>query len=185
MYWLNTTEDGQEKIYAEAAEYGIICKVQDLETIVKGIDKYLKKTKVRSAGLNKRFGESHWQCGTRVESWSEWLMVAGCSRSGCLTDEQGALWHFELMPNRHYHIDHDENDAVTEVYAFPERKDLAYIIILIKHRLFYEQDGEIVYVDGADNHQKREVFFQGLLDSIGFPLETLHVYDKEEERIFR
>lgn len=34
----------REKVYGEAAEYGIVCKIQDLKTIVERIDRYLKKT---------------------------------------------------------------------------------------------------------------------------------------------
>lgn len=186
MYWnQGNVTDKENKLYAEAAEYGIVCKVQDLKLIVERLDKYLKKTKVRGAGLVKRFGVSHGQFGTRVESWSEWRMEAGASRSGCLTDEQGLFWHFALNPNRHYHIDRDKGDVARETYAFPERKDLVYNIILIKHRWFYEHNGKKVYVDSDDVRQKRELFFQGLLECIGFPLEVLHIYDKDEERIFR
>lgn len=186
MYWSqNNLKDEEDKLYADVVEYGIVCKVQDLKLIVERLDKYLKKTKVRGAGLSKRFGTSHWQYGTSVESFSEWMMDAGATKSGCLSDEQGLFWHFELIPNRHYHIDHRKHEVAREVYAFPERKDLVYNMILIKHRWFYERNGKKVYADSDDSRQKRTLFFQGLLDCIPFPLEVLHVYDKDEERIFR
>lgn len=187
MYWLSSKEGG--RLYADAAEYGIVCGVQDLGVIVERLDKYIKKTKVRGAGLSKRFGVSHYQRGTGVESWLEWIMDAGAVKTGALTAEQGKLWHFELCPNRRFHIarrghDHDQ-DEVREVYAFPERKDLAYIVILIKDQWFCERQGKQIRLDSEDDLRARERFFQGLLDCIGFPLEPLHVYDKDEERVFR
>lgn len=175
----------EEIIYDEVVEYGIACNIWDLKLIVERLDKYLKKMKVRSGGLIKKFGESHFEYGTGVECCSEWLMTAGHNKVGSLTKAQGYLWHFELAPNRHYHIDHRNGGGVQEVFAFPKRQDLYYTIILFKRRWFYECQGEKIYVDSDESRQAREVFFQGLLDCIGFPLEVLHVYDKMEERIFR
>ena len=56
MYWIGNGTGVREKVYTDAVDYGLLCRRQDLETVVKGLDKYLKKTKVRGAGLCKRFG---------------------------------------------------------------------------------------------------------------------------------
>ena len=55
MFWNLRIRAGEDerKVYAEADEYGIICKAQDLQGIAERLDKYIKKTKVRGAGLAK------------------------------------------------------------------------------------------------------------------------------------
>lgn len=58
MFWklrIKPDED-ERKVYAEAKEYGIICKPQDLQGIAERLDKYMKKTKVRGAGLTNILG---------------------------------------------------------------------------------------------------------------------------------
>lgn len=41
-----------------------------------------------------------------------------------------------------------------------------------------------VYADREETRKKREAFFQGLFDCIGFPVETLYTYPKEAMSIF-
>ena len=71
-----------------------------------------------------------------------------------------------------------------EVYEFPERKEIFYYFILVKYYWYYEENGAIVYTDSDEARSKREEFFQGLLDSIGFPVEPLYTYPKDSQGIF-
>ena len=80
----------REKVYSQAAEFGVVCKVQDLEAVVAGLDKFLKKTKVRSQGLCKRFGLTYGIPGSRERQWSEWKRPRGLNLSG------------QKRPGRHY-----------------------------------------------------------------------------------
>lgn len=181
MYWDWDHErpEIKERVYDDAAEYGICCDIQDLNQIVSGLNKYLKKTKVRGAGLDVRFGaSSSGGPGISDTCWREWEMGMGASKKNVLTAEQGLLWHFALAPNRHFHISAD--GAAEEVYAFPDRWEFAYIVSLYKRNCYYFRDGQLIDADSEDVRRKRETFFQGLLDSIGFPLEVLYVYDKDE-----
>lgn len=128
--WAPRNPSVREKVYGEAAEYGIVCKIQDLKAVVEGIDRYLKKTRVRGQGLCKRFGYTVGIPETRETQWTEWIMDAGALKNNVLTAEQGLFWYFDLQPNRHFRI--DENGTAREVYIFPERRELAYIIFLDK-----------------------------------------------------
>lgn len=181
MYWDwdHNNLDIKERVYSESAEYGVQCRVQDLQEIVNELNKYMKKTKVRSAGLNMRFGVlNHGGPGIVDSCWKEWLLDMGASKKNALTADQGLFWYFALKPNRHFHIDADGKSR--EVFFFPDRVELPYIVSLYKHNYFYLRDGQIIDTDNEDIRLKRENFFQGLLNSIGFPLEVLHVYDKDE-----
>ena len=182
MFWNLRIRAGEDerKVYAEADEYGIICKAQDLQGIAERLDKYIKKTKVRGAGLAKYIGRSH-LLQHNDENWYEWSMGLSCSKEGRLSNEQGRLWYFELMPNRHYHL---EGDTAEEVYEFPERKDIPYYFILVKYYWYYEENGEVVFTDSDEARNKREAFFQGLFDCIGFPVEALYTYPKDSDTIF-
>ena len=181
MFWKLRMHPGEEerKVYAEAEEYGIICNVQELQGIAERVDKYIKKTKVRGAGLNKYIGRSHLVNGG--ENWYEWSIGISYSKEGCLSNEQGRLWYFELMPNRHYHI---EQNISERVYEFPERKDVLYYFILVKYYWYYEENGRMVCADSDDARKKREAFFRGLFDCIGFPVEVLYTYPKDSDGIF-
>lgn len=173
----------REKVYSEAAEYGIVCSIQDLKDIVDDMDKFLKKTKVRGQGLCKRFGLTFGIPGTREKQWAEWVMDAGAMKNNVLTAEQGLFWHLDLQPNRHFRL--DEHGNAREVYIFPEKKEFPYIVYLDKKVWTVERNGELVSTDGHEVRQKREAFFEELLGSIEFPLKVLHIYDREErERIF-
>lgn len=172
-------EEDERKIYAEADEYGIICKSQDLQGIAERLDRYMKKTKVRGAGLTKYIGRNH--LVDNGENWYEWSIGLSCSKEGRLSNEQGRLWYFELMPNRHYKV---EKNITEEVYEFPERKDVMYYFILVKYYWYYEENGEIVNTDNDEEREKRESFFQGLFDCIGFPIEHLYTYPKDSDTIF-
>ena len=57
MFWNLRIRPGEDerKVYAEAAECGIVCKPQDLEGIVERLDKYIKKTKFWSAVANFQY----------------------------------------------------------------------------------------------------------------------------------
>ena len=181
MFWELRIRPGEDerKVYAEAEEYGIICKVQDLQGIAERLDKYIKKTKVRGGGLTKYIGCSH--LVNNGEKWYEWSMGLSCSKEGRLSNEQGRLWYFELMPNRHYHL---SQDIAEEVYEFPDRKDIIYYFVLVKYYWYYEENGKIVYTGDDEARKKREAFFQGLFDCIGFPIETLYTYPKESRVLF-
>lgn len=181
MFWklrIKPDED-ERKVYAEAKEYGIICKPQDLQGIAERLYKYMKKTKVRGAGLTKYIGRSH--LIDNGENWYEWAIGLSFSKEGRLSNEQGRLWYFELMPNRHYKV---EKHITEKVYEFPERKDAMYYFILVKYYWYYEENGEIVNADNDEGREKREAFFQGLFDCIGFPIETLYTYPKDSNTIF-
>ncbi len=182
MFWKLRIRPGEEErtVYAEANEYGILCRPQDLQGITERLDRYIKKTKVRGAGLEKHIGRSHLLWGVR-EKWYEWGAGFSCAKEGRLSNEQGRLWYFELLPNRHYDLEHD---AMKEVYEFPERKEIFYYFILVKYYWYYEENGAIVYTDSDEARSKREEFFQGLLDSIGFPVEPLYTYPKDSQGIF-
>ena len=179
MFWKLRIRPGEDerKVYAEAEEYGIICKAQDLQGIAERLDKYMKKTKVRGAGLTKYIGRSH--LVDNGENWYEWSIGLSCTKEGRLSNEQGRLWYFELMPNRHYHLGQD-----TAIYEFSERKDIIYYFILVKYRWYYEENGMIVYADNDEARKKREAFFQGLFDCIGFPVEALYTYPQDTNTIF-
>ena len=185
MYWIGNGTGVREKVYTDAVDYGLLCRRQDLETVVKGLDKYLKKTKVRGAGLCKRFGVGYGVgcVGAVVRCWTEWMMDAGASKVP-LSMEQGFVWHFELIPNRQFRL--NEVGEAAEVWRFSDRRDIAYIATLLKHRWYYLRDGQTVSADTDKDRAKREAFFQGLLDSAGVPLEPLYTYGPEEEigRIF-
>lgn len=182
MFWKLRIRPGEDerKIYAEAEEYGIICKPQDLQGIVERLDRYMKKTKVRGAGLTKYIGRSH-LLAYNNENWYEWSIGLSCSKEGRLSNEQGRLWYFELMPNRHYHF---EQDTAEEVYEFPERKDVLYYFVLVKYYWYYEESGKIVCADNKEARKKRDAFFQGLFDCIGFPVEVLYTYPKDACALF-
>lgn len=186
MYWIGDWSGVREKVYTDAVDYGLLCKRQDLEAVVKGLDRYLKKTKVRGAGLCRRFGVGYGigSPGAVVRCWTEWMMDAGASKAP-LSMEQGFVWHFELVPNRQFHV--NNNGEAAEAWRFSDRKDIAYLATLLKHRWYYLRDGQTVYADSEEGRAKREDFFRGLLDSAGVPLERLYTYGAEEEtgRIFR
>ena len=55
--WDPHNQSIREKVYSDAAEYGVVCRIRDLKEVVDGVDKFLKKTKVRDQGLCKRFGQ--------------------------------------------------------------------------------------------------------------------------------
>lgn len=182
MFWKLRIRPGEDErnVYAEAKEYGIICKPQDLRGIVERLDKYLKKTKVRGAGLPKYIGRSHFlKYGS--EKWYEWSIGLSCAKEGRLSNEQGRMWYFELMPNRHYHL---EQGTAEEVYEFPERNDILYYFVLVKYYWYYKEDGKIVYTGTDDGRKQREAFFRGLLDCIGFPVETLYTYPEDSTALF-
>ena len=176
MFWNLRIRPGEDerKVYAEAAECGIVCKPQDLEGIVERLDKYIKKTKVRGAGLPKYIGRSHLIWGGS-EKWYEWSIGLSCAKEGRLSNEQGRMWYFELMPNRHYHL---EQGTAEEVY------DILYYFVLVKYYWYYREDGKIVYTGTDDGRKQREAFFQGLLDCIGFPVETLYTYPEDSTALF-
>ena len=182
MFWKLRMRPGEEErnVYAEAEEYGIACKAQDLQGIAERLDKYIKKTRVRGAGLTKYIGRSHLLMHGG-ENWYEWSMGLSCSKEGRLSNEQGRLWYFELMPNRHCHV---EGDTAEEVYEFPERKDILYYFVLVKYYWYYKENGEIVQTDPEDGRKKREAFFRGLLESIGFPVEVLYTYPEDSAALF-
>jgi len=46
---------------------------------------------------------------------------------------------------------------------------------------YYREEQEIVYYNDEQDRAKREAFFEGLLDCIGFPLEKLYTYGEEEK----
>ena len=71
-----------------------------------------------------------------------------------------------------------------EVYEFPERKDVLYYFVLVKYYWYYEEDGKIVCADSDEARKKRESFFQGLFDRIGFPVKLLYTYPKDSKGIF-
>lgn len=177
LYWTLRMHPGEDerKVYAKAEEYGILCRPQDLQDIAERLDKYIKKTKVRGAGFRRYIGRSHLLFGGG-EAWYEWSMGLSCALEGALNNEQGRLWLFELMPNRHYRL---EENTAEEVYEFPERKDISYYFVLVKYYWYYKENGRIVCADPVDARQKREAFFQGLLDCIGFPVELLYTYPEE------
>lgn len=182
MYWTwdHNNPDTKEKVYSEAAEYGIYCSVQDLQKVVNGLNKYIKKTKVRRAGLNTQFGTlNHGGPGISDCCWKEWYMDMSAVKKNALTAEQGLFWYFRLKPNRHFHI--DAEGKAREVYAFPDRTEFAYIVSLYKHNYYFYRNGQVINTDKEDVRLKREIFFEGLLNSIGFPLEVLYVYDRDEE----
>lgn len=185
MYWIGNWSGTREKVYTDAADYGLLCRRQDLEAVVKGLDKYLKKTKVRGAGLCRRFGVGYGvgSAGAVVRCWTEWMMDAGASKAP-LSMEQGFVWHFELVPNRQFQV--SEAGETREAWRFSDRKEIAYIATLLKHRWYYLRDGRTVDLDSVEDREKREAFFQGLLDSAGVPMEPLYAYGPEEEtgRIF-
>ena len=185
MYWIGNWSGTREKVYTDAADYGLLCRRQDLEAVVKGLDKYLKKTKVRGAGLCRRFGVGYGvgSAGAVVRCWTEWMMDAGASKAP-LSMEQGFVWHFELVPNRQFQV--SEAGETREAWRFSDRKEIAYIATLLKHRWYYLRDGRTVDSDSVEDREKREAFFQGLLDSAGVPMEPLYAYGPEEEtgRIF-
>ena len=182
MYWELRMHPGAEvkQVYADAAEYGIDCRVQNLNDITQRLDRYLKKAKVSSKGLTKLFGKTYLGLPDGNASWYPWCMESVWTKEGRLTNEQGRLFDFELLPNRHYHL---SEEAEQEVYAFPERQDIPYYFLLIKFRWSYEEDGVQVYADDDPERAQRESFFQGLLDCIGFPLVPLHRYGNLEERL--
>lgn len=158
--------------YPDITDYGILCNIQDLGIIVKNLDKFMKKNKIRSQGIGKDLG---WKAGIRVngsieERFCEWRLSAGYLKAA-LPIELGYTWHFEVCPNRQYRIDRD--NTATEVYAFPDRKDISIYFTLIKHN--YD-------LDNAETRKVRELFFRQLLDSIGFPYVELYHYAKGEER---
>ena len=166
MFWGLRIGPGEDErnVYAEANEYGIICRPQDLQGIIERLDKYIKKTKVRGAGLTKYIGRRH-LLFYNAEQWYEWGVGLSCSKEGRLSNEQGRLWYFELLPNRHYYF---EQNSAEEIYEFPERKE----------------NGEIVCADSDAARKKRETFFEGLLDCIGFPLEILYTYPEDSATLF-
>ena len=110
-------------------------------------------------------------------------MDAGASKVP-LSMEQGFVWHFELVPNRQFQV--SEAGETREAWRFSDRKEIAYIATLLKHRWYYLRDGRTVDLDSVEDREKREAFFQGLLDSAGVPMEPLYAYGPEEEtgRIF-
>ena len=128
MFWRLRIRPGEDErnVYSEANEYGIICKPQDLQSIIERLDQYMKKTKVRGAGLPKYIGRSH-LLSAAAEKWYEWGVGLSCSKEGRLSNEQGRLWYFELLPNRHYYSEHD---TIKEIYEFPERKDILYLSLI-------------------------------------------------------
>ena len=182
MFWKLRIRPGEEEktVYAEAKEYGILCKAQDLQGIAERLDKYMKKTKVRGAGLTRNIGSGHLISGG--ENWYEWSMGLSCAKEGRLSNEQGRLWYFELMPNRHYSV---KQDTAKEVYEFPERKEILYYFVLVKYRWYYKEDGKIVYADSEEAREAREAFFRGLFDSIGFPVEPLYTYPEDASTLFQ
>ncbi len=182
MFWRLRIRPGEDErnVYSEANEYGIICKPQDLQSIIERLDKYIKKTKVRGAGLTKYIGRSH-LLSAAAEKWYDWGAGLSCSKEGRLSNEQGRLWYFELLPNRHYYLEHG---TIKEIYEFPERKDILYYFILVKYYWYYEENGEIVYTGFDEDRKKREAFFQGLFDCIGFPVETLYTYPPDSKALF-
>jgi len=165
MFWKLRIRPGEDErnVYAEAEEYGIICKAQDLQGIAERLDKYMKKTKVRGAGLTKYIGRSH--LVDSGENWYEWSIGLSCSKEGRLSNEQGRLWYFELMPNRHYHLSHD---MAEEVYEFPERKDIIYYFILVKYYWYYEENGMMVYTDNDEARKNERRFSKAYLTVLDF-----------------
>lgn len=182
MFWKLRIGPGEDErnVYAEANEYGIICRPQDLQGIIERLDKYIKKTKVRGAGLTKYIGRRH-LLFYNAEQWYEWGVGLSCSKEGRLSNEQGRLWYFELLPNRHYYF---EQNSAEEIYEFPERKDILYYFVLVKYYWYYKENGEIVCADSDAARKKRETFFEGLLDCIGFPLEILYTYPEDSATLF-
>ena len=158
MFWKLRIRPGEEErnIYAEAKEYGILCQPQDLQGITERLDSYIKKAKVRGAGLKKYIGRSHLLFASR-EKWYEWGTGLSCSKEGRLSNEQGRLWYFELLPNRHYYL---EQDTIEEVYEFPERKEIWYYFVLVKYYWYYEENGTIVYTDSEEARKKGRHFFR-------------------------
>ena len=171
-------DDIERKIYTDASEYGIICGRRELKDIISRLDKYIKKTKVASKGLDKKFGHIQLHFGTPEESFYEWSAGVSVAKGSSLKAEQGSHFFFEIMPNRHYIL---KDNISTEVYRFPERKDINYYFILGKFYWYYEDNGTIVYCDDEEDRIKRQEFFDGLLKCIGFPLEKLYTYDREEQ----
>ncbi len=53
-----------------------------------------------------------------------------------------------------------------------------------KLRIRPGEDERNVYADSDEARKKREAFFQGLFDCIGFPVETLYTYPKDSKVLF-
>lgn len=168
----------EPRLYSQVADYGIQCKVQDLADIVQEVNRYLKKNKIRTSGMAVRFGVSNSGYQTKEKCWTEWIMdvFIGC-RSHNLP-EQGGYFFFQMIPNRHFHI--KEDGSAQEVYLVPGREDLPYVIRLKKDLYYLLRDGQFIDLDTPEDKEKREKFFQGLLNSIGRPLELLHQYQPME-----
>lgn len=119
----------EPRLYSQAADYGILCRVQDLADIIQGVNGFLKKNKIRTAGMATRFGVTNSGYQTKEKCWTEWIM---------------------------------------DVYMGPRSHNPP------------ERDGNFVDFDTPEDREKREAFFQALLNSIGHPLEILHEYQPEE-----
>ena len=154
------------------ADYGIVCKIQNLEKIVKNLDSFMKKNKIRSQGMVKNLGMVNGIFGSPDEKFCEWSIYVGASLKFPLSPEQGYSWHFDMHPNRHYHIHPD--GTTSEVYAYPERKDLPFYCTLIKHH---------IYSCNEEDTMLREDFYSKLFNSIGFPIVQLHNYSVGENRV--
>lgn len=150
-------DDIERKVYTEANEYGIICNKQDLQTIIERLDKYIKKNKVASKGLNKYLGHTQLHYESAKESFYEWSAGVSIAKGWSLKAEQGSHFFFEIMPNRHYLISEKKS---TQVYRFPERKDIDYYFILGKFYWYYEDNGEIIYCDEEEDRQKEKLFLK-------------------------
>lgn len=168
----------ERELYSQSADYGIRCQVQDLADIVQGLNRYLKKNKIRAAGLTVRFGVSVSGYQTTEKCWTEWIMDVREGPKSHNPPERGGYFSFKLIPNRHFHIGAD--GSAREVYLVPGREDLPYVIWLKKDLYYLLRDGQFIDMDTPEDREQRETFFQGLLDSVGRPLELLHQYRPEE-----
>lgn len=148
----------ESKLYSEAADYGILCRVQDLADIIQGVNLFLKKNKIRTAGLSVRFGVSNSGYQTKEKCWNEWIMDVFMGPRSHNLPERGGNFFFQMIPNRHFHI--KEDGSAHEVYLVPGREDIPYIIRLEKKLYFLLRDGHFIDLDTSEDKAIREIFFR-------------------------
>ncbi len=144
------------KPFDKMVEYGIVSTVEDEKKIIRQINKYLRSKEIKN--LRKETDKSMLEA--RYPFNYNYFYWQGTKRGSI---GQGSIWHLELLANK------DINGKM----QFPEREDIAFFFLVIKHN---------VNLMSEETNDGRDKFFQGLIEAIDFPVEIVYNYVPYEER---
>ncbi|MCL2638244.1 MAG: hypothetical protein FWD48_07715 [Oscillospiraceae bacterium] len=140
-------------------DYGIVCEHEDELKIVKNINKYLKET-YNYNKLYKKTNES--LLSGHLPYMYKYLYCQFILKKPYGKDI--GRWYFDLLPN---------SDLEGKM-KYADSKNCGWLLFISKHDVAENTQAENDYVN---------IFFDGLINSIGYEAKLLHEYKDGEDRL--